>query len=85
MLSGTNQDFFTASSPLAESLSECISGPHIGGYQVCEKWLKDRKGRELSINDFYHYQHIVAALAETITRMEQIDEAINKHGGWPLT
>jgi hypothetical protein len=21
---------------------------HIGGYQVCQKWLKDRKGRTLS-------------------------------------
>ena len=21
---------------------------HVGGYQVCEKWLKDRKGRTLS-------------------------------------
>jgi len=21
---------------------------HIGGYQVCEKWLKDRKGRKLT-------------------------------------
>ena len=24
---------------------------HIGGYQVCEKWLKDRKGRNLSSDD----------------------------------
>jgi hypothetical protein len=25
---------------------------HIGGYQVCEKWLKDRKGRTLSKDGF---------------------------------
>ncbi|WP_375144074.1 type ISP restriction/modification enzyme [Bradyrhizobium sp. Ash2021] len=24
---------------------------HIGGYQVCEKWLKDRRGRTLSKDD----------------------------------
>ena len=24
---------------------------HIGGYQVCHKWLKDRKGRTLSADD----------------------------------
>src|SRR5262249_14276476 len=27
----------------------------IGGYQVCEKWLKDRKGRKLSKVDLAHY------------------------------
>jgi len=38
---------------------------HIGGYQVCEKWLKDRRGRELSYDDIRHYQRIVVALGET--------------------
>ena len=27
---------------------------HIGGYQVCEKWLKDRKGRTLSADENLH-------------------------------
>lgn len=57
---------------------------HIGGYQVCHKWLKDRKGRVLSFDDIRHYQRIVAALTETITLMTQIDEAIEEHGGWPI-
>jgi predicted helicase len=57
---------------------------HVGGYQVCHKWLKDRKGRTLTFDDLKHYQRFVAALAETITLMEQIDEAIEEHGGWPL-
>ncbi|MBU4306929.1 MAG: N-6 DNA methylase [Candidatus Aminicenantes bacterium] len=56
---------------------------HIGGYQVCEKWLKDRKGRTLSIDDIAHYQKIVVALNETIHLMEEIDKVIEKHGGWP--
>jgi hypothetical protein len=56
---------------------------HIGGYQVCEKWLKDRKGRKLSKNDIAHYQKIEVALAETIRLMREIDEAIEQHGGWP--
>ncbi len=42
---------------------------HIGGYQVCEKWLKDRKGRTLSEDDINHYQRIVVALSETIRVM----------------
>lgn len=54
---------------------------HIGGYQVCQKWLKDRKGRQLSYDDIKHYQGIIAALAETITLQGLIDEAIPS---WPL-
>jgi hypothetical protein len=56
---------------------------HIGGYQVCEKWLKDRKGRKLTADDIRHYQKIVVALSETIRLMTQIDKVIEKHGGWP--
>ncbi len=57
---------------------------HIGGYQVCEKCLKDRKGRQLSYDDLTHYQHIVSALSETIRIMAEIDKTIDKHGGWPI-
>ncbi len=57
---------------------------HIGGYQVCAKWLKDRKGRRLEFSDIQYYQRIIAALGETITLMEQIDETVEDHGGWPI-
>ena len=57
---------------------------HVGGYQVCQKWLKDRKGRVLSNSDKRHYQRVVAALAETIALMEQVDAAIDERGGWPV-
>jgi hypothetical protein len=56
---------------------------HIGGYQVCEKWLKDRKGRSLSKDDIAHYHKIVVALSESIRLMKEIDEVIEQHGGWP--
>lgn len=56
---------------------------HIGGYQVCEKWLKDRKGRALTKDDIAHYHKIVIALSETIRIMAEIDKVIEKHGGWP--
>jgi SOS-response transcriptional repressor LexA len=62
---------------------EAVWNFHIGGYQVCEKWLKDRKGRTLSQDDIAHYQKIVVALAETIRLMNEIDEVIQRHGGWP--
>ena len=54
---------------------------HIGGYQVLNKWLKDRRGRKLSIDDSEHYQKIVVALKETMRLMEEIDGLIPS---WPL-
>jgi Type ISP C-terminal specificity domain len=54
---------------------------YIGGYQVCHKWLKDRKGRTLTLEDITHYQRIVVALQETMSLMQQIDAAIP---GWPI-
>ena len=57
---------------------------HIGGYQVCDKWLKDRKGRALSAEDIEHYQRVVVALNETMRLMGEIDAVIEDHGGWPI-
>lgn len=54
-----------------------------GGYQVCHKWLTDRKGRTLSDDDIAHYQKIIVAISETIRLMAEIDEVIEEHGGWP--
>jgi predicted helicase len=54
---------------------------HIGGYQVCQKWLKDRKGRTLIYDELTHYQKLIVALKETIRLMADIDELIS---GWPL-
>ena len=53
----------------------------VGGYQVCEKWLKDRKGRLLSSEDITHYQRVVVSLKETIRLMKEIDKTIVK---WPM-
>jgi predicted helicase len=53
----------------------------VGGYQVCQKWLKDRKERKLTYDELNHYQKIVIALNETIRLMNEIDEITP---GWPL-
>ncbi len=57
---------------------------HIGGYQVCDKWLKDRKSRQLTYNDLTHYQQVVSALAATMKLMESVDAVIDDSGGWPV-
>lgn len=46
---------------------------YIGGYQPAQKWLKDRKDRELSYDDILHYQKIIVALTETDRVMKEID------------
>ncbi len=56
----------------------------IGGYQICKKWLKDRKGRKLSDDELAHYRQVVAILAETCRLMQEIDSTIEEYGGWPL-
>ncbi len=54
---------------------------HVGGYQVAEKWLKDRKGRRLSYDDIEHYRRVVMALERTIHLMSEIDACIPS---WPV-
>jgi predicted helicase len=49
---------------------------YIGGYQPAQKWLKDRKERELSHEDIFHYQKIIVALNETDRLMKEIDKLI---------
>jgi len=57
---------------------------HIGGYQVCQKWLKDRRERELSAEDIVHYGKVVSALGETIRIMREVDGVIESAGGWAI-
>lgn len=49
---------------------------YVGGYQPAQKWLKDRKERELNSDEIEHYQKIICSLKQTIDIMEQIDELI---------
>lgn len=64
----------------------------IGGYQVCEKWLKDRQakggknprpGQILGEDHINYYRKILVAISETIRITSEIDRAIKNHGGWP--
>ena len=48
---------------------------HIGGYQVIDKYLKSRKGRELSLDEINHVGAIADSLAFTIDQMAKIDVA----------
>ena len=55
------------------SVPEVAWNFYIGGYQPAQKWLKDRKGRTLDVDDIIHYQRIIVALVETDKIMREID------------
>lgn len=67
-----------------EGISPEVWAFTIGGYQVCHKWLKDRKGRTLTFEDLHHYQKVIVALSETIRLMKEVDAVIDANEGWPI-
>lgn len=87
-LSGTDDQvgkvFINATSGFAD-VRQSVWQHTIGGYQVLHKWLDDRRkaGRSLSHDDITHWLRVYAALDATQTLMQQVDEAIEAHGGWP--
>jgi predicted helicase len=56
------------------NVKEEVWNYQIGGYQVCDKWLRDRKDRELSLDEIQIYCKIVTALSKTIDLQKQIDK-----------
>lgn len=55
------------------NVPEAVYNFHIGGYQVLDKYLKDRKTHTLTIDEIENVENIVKVLAFTIRQMEQID------------
>ena len=57
-----------------EDVPETAWNFYIGGYQPAQKWLKDRRGRELTFDDIAHYRKIITVLEETDRLMKEIDK-----------
>ncbi len=55
-----------------EGISQEVWEYQIGGYQVLDKWLKDRKDRILTLDEIKHYCEVVTALEKTIEAQEKI-------------
>ena len=45
----------------------------IGGYQVCDKWLKDRKERRLELTDIRIYCRMVTTIERTLAIQQELD------------
>ena len=54
-----------------DNVSNNVWDYQIGGYRVMEKYLKDRRGREM--DDPAHYCKIAAAISKTIEVQKEID------------
>jgi predicted helicase len=57
-----------------EGVSKEVWEYQIGGYQVMAKYLKDRKGRELSLEEIEHYRRVAKAIERTIEVQGEVDE-----------
>jgi hypothetical protein len=56
-----------------EGIPQNIWQYQIGSYQVCRKWLKDRKGRCLCLENIKHYCKMITTLQKTIEIQKEID------------
>jgi predicted helicase len=71
-----NGNVFINETQYFEGVPEVAWNFYIGGYQPAQKWLKDRKDRELQIDDIRHYLKIIVALNETDRLMKEIDKSV---------
>ena len=71
---GVSGKVFINETQYFDNVPETAWNFYIGGYQPAQKWLKDRKERELSYEDILHYQKIIYALTKTDELMKKIDD-----------
>mgnify|MGYP006910766670 CR=1 FL=1 len=50
----------------------------IGAYQLMQKYLKDRKGRKLSLDEISHYARVAKATRLTIELQGKVDKVCLK-------
>jgi hypothetical protein len=70
-------DVFINKTQYFEGIPPEVWAYQIGGYRVCEKWLKDRKGKILSLDEIQTYCRIVTAIKKTIELQKTIDAVYN--------
>jgi hypothetical protein len=61
-----------------EGISKEVWEYQIGAYQVMEKYLKDRKGRKLSLDEINHYMKVAKAIQLTVELQQKIDDVYKK-------
>lgn len=69
-----NERVYINSTQYFKNVSEEVWNFHIGGYQPAQKWLKDRKSRQLLLEDLSHYRKIILVLQRTIEIMRELEK-----------
>jgi predicted helicase len=57
-----------------DGISERAWSFYLGGYQVLDKWLKSRKGRELTNGEIEQFIQVVEIINQTLNLMQAIDK-----------
>ena len=65
-----------------DNVPECAWNMVVSGYQPLNLWLKNRKDKQLSNEDFNHYQKMIIALRRQIDVMQEIDKIIILDSGY---
>jgi len=68
----TKQRLYINKTQYFETVPEDVYNFYIGGYQVLDKYLKDRKGRSVA-KELFHITEIIKTLYFTIEQMKKID------------
>lgn len=59
-----------------DGVPESVWNFYVGGYQPAQKYLKDRKDKRLTADEFSNYEKMVVSLNKTIKVMQEIDKAM---------
>jgi len=60
-----------------DGVPEAVWNFYVGGYQPAQKYLKDRKDKKLTSDEFANYERMIASLNETIKVMTEIDKVMS--------
>jgi predicted helicase len=76
-------DIMQAPSPFShlqffEGVSPEVWDYEVGGYRVCQKWLKERQGRKLTNDEINHFQEMVASVSATIAEVGKLDGLLHQ-------
>jgi predicted helicase len=68
-----------------KGISKNVFEFRIGSYKVCQKWLKRHRGEVLKERGIQEFMKVATIIDKTLEFMSDIDDLINKHGGWDFS
>ena len=71
---GENERVYFNKEQYFDGITKEVWEYQIGGYQVMAKYLKDRKKRELSLEEIEHYRRVAKAIERTVEVPGEVDE-----------